>query len=141
QGLDIETTIDINIQDVAEDALHRALKMHRADYGCVMLMEVATGEIKAMANLGRDRKGNYVEKYNYAVGNHGLTDPGSTFKLASMMALFEETNLEPTDSVDTGNGKYLFYNRAIYDTKPGGYGKLTLQHAFEKSSNIAVMKE
>lgn len=141
QGFDIESTIDVNIQDVSQDALLRALQHHKANYGCVLLMEVATGEIKAMANLGRDKNGNYVEKYNYAVGNHGLTDPGSTFKLASMMALFEDTKIEPTDTVDTGDGRYLFFNRAIYDTKPGGYGKITMQSAFEKSSNIAVMKK
>jgi cell division protein FtsI (penicillin-binding protein 3) len=139
QGLDIESTIDVNIQDVAQASLQNALEHHKANYGCVVLMEVATGEIKAMANLGKDKNGNYVEKYNYAVGNHGLTDPGSTFKLASMMALFEETEVEPHDTVDTGNGWYQFYNRSIYDTK--GYGKITLQEAFEKSSNIGVMKK
>jgi cell division protein FtsI (penicillin-binding protein 3) len=139
QGLDIESTIDINIQDVAEASLYNALNRHQANYGCVVLMEVATGEIKAMANLGRDKNGNYIEKYNYAVGNHGLTDPGSTFKLASMLALFEETSVEPHDTVDTGNGSFYFYNRRISDTH--GYGKLTIKEAFEKSSNIAVMKK
>jgi cell division protein FtsI (penicillin-binding protein 3) len=75
-------------------------------------MEVKTGEIKAIANLGKV-PGGYGETYNYAVGNQGLTDPGSTFKLASMMALFDNTNVQPTDSLDTGEGKKDFYDKVI----------------------------
>lgn len=139
-GIDIQTTIDINIQDVAESSLLRHLSEHDADYGCVALMEVKTGEIKAMANLGKLSKGVYAENYNYAVGNQGLTDPGSTFKLASMIALFEESNVSPEDTVDTGNGELNFYDRVLHDSKPGGYGKITVQEVFEHSSNIGVAK-
>ena len=137
-GLDIQTTLDINLQDVAEASLGRALRAHRADYGCVVVMEVATGEVKAMANLGRVSEGNYAEKFNYAVG--GLTDPGSTFKLPTMIALLEETALSPTDSIDTGNGIFKYYNLRIKDTHHGGYGKITVNQAFEKSSNVAFAK-
>ncbi len=137
-GLDVQTTIDINLQDVAEDALLRALVRHEADYGCIVVMEVRTGAIKAMANLGLNKQGHYHERYNYAVGNQGRTDPGSTFKLASFMALFEETNLRPTDSVETGNGEFRIYQNVLRDSKPGGHGKITLQEAFEKSSNVAI---
>lgn len=137
-GWDIETTLDVNLQDVAESALLKHLLMHEADYGCVMVMEVQTGEIKAMSNLTRSDNGEYREVYNYAV--QGLTEPGSTFKLASMMALFEETNLSLKDSIDAGNGTYEFYGVEINDSKPGGYGKISVQQAMEKSSNIAVMK-
>jgi cell division protein FtsI (penicillin-binding protein 3) len=140
EGLDIQTTIDINLQDVAETALHNALLRHQANYGCVVVMEVKTGHIKAIANLGANGRGGYVEDYNYAVGSQGRTDPGSTFKLASYLALFEETSLIPEDSIDTGNGKFDFYGNYLTDTKPGGYGKITLQEAFEKSSNIAISK-
>lgn len=140
EGLDIETTIDINLQDVAAASLQRHLTMHDADYGCVVLMEVKTGEIKAMVNLGRSSQGGYEENYNYAVGNQGLIEPGSTFKLASMIALFENTNLKPTDTIVTGQGEYEFYDRVMADSKPGGYGTITVQEAFEKSSNIAVAK-
>lgn len=140
QGMDIQTTIDINIQDVAESSLLNHLTMHDADKGCVILMEVATGEIKAMANLGKLNTGGYTEIYNYAVGNEGLTEPGSTFKLASMIALFEETNIELTDTIETGNGTFEFYDRVMTDAKPGGYGKITVQEAFEKSSNVAVSR-
>ncbi|WMJ75505.1 penicillin-binding protein [Cytophagaceae bacterium ABcell3] len=140
QGLDIVTTIDINLQDVAESALMRHLQEHDADYGCAVLMEVKTGEIKAMANLTKRNNGAYIEDINYAVGNQGLTEPGSTFKLASMIALLEDAKLDPTDSVDTGEGVYEFYDKKMTDSKPGGYGKITLNHAFEKSSNIAVSR-
>lgn len=140
-GIDIVTTIDINIQDVAEASLRNHLAAHDADYGCVVLMEVATGEIKAIANLGKVGEGRYAENYNYAIGNQGLTEPGSTFKLASVIALFEDTDINLADTIDTGNGEYEFYDRVMRDSKPGGYGKITLQEAFEKSSNIAISKK
>jgi cell division protein FtsI (penicillin-binding protein 3) len=140
-GLDIVTTIDINIQDVAESSLLNHLTKHDADYGCVVLMEVATGEIKAIANLGRVNTGVYTEDNNYALGNAGLSEPGSTFKLASVMALLEETDIQLSDSIETGMGEYDFYDRTMRDSKPGGYGTLTLQQAFEKSSNIAISKK
>jgi cell division protein FtsI (penicillin-binding protein 3) len=140
QGIDIKTTIDINIQDVAEASLYNHLKKHDAEYGCVVLMEVKTGEIKAIANLGRTPSGNYVENYNYAIGPQGLTEPGSTIKLASMIALFEETNIQLDDTVDTGDGKYVIYDRTMTDSKDGGYGVLTVKEVFEKSSNIGVSK-
>lgn len=139
-GLDIQTTIDINLQDVAESALLAALKEHQAEMGCVIVMEVKTGEIKAISNLKRNARGQYGEVYNYAVGTHGLREPGSTFKLASFMALFEETRLKLTDSIATGGGELKFYSETVRDHKPGGYGTITIQEAFEKSSNIAVAK-
>ncbi|MEQ9426215.1 MAG: penicillin-binding protein [Cyclobacteriaceae bacterium] len=139
-GLDIETTIDVNLQDVAESALLRALKDHNADYGTLVLMEVETGEIKAMSNLSKNSEGNYWERYNYAVASQGSTEPGSTFKLASMIALLEDSRVQITDSIDTGNGEYQFYNLTMKDHKPGGFGKLTVQEVFEKSSNIGIAK-
>ncbi len=141
QGIDIQTTININMQDVAESSLLRHLTAHDADYGCVVLMEVATGEIKAIANLGKQAPGVYAENYNYAVGNQGLTDPGSTFKLASVIALFEDSNIELEDSVETGTGTFEFYDRLMTDSKPEGYGTITFQEAFEKSSNIGISRK
>lgn len=138
EGMDIETTIDINLQDVSESALLKALIQHQADYGSVVVMEVKTGEIKAISNLKGYEDGRYREVYNYAV--QGLTEPGSTFKLASMIALLEDSNLQLTDSIDTGEGAYEFYDRTMRDHKRGGYGKITVQHAFEVSSNIAISK-
>lgn len=139
-GVDIQTTIDINIQDVAEASLLRHLGRHDADYGCVVLMEVKTGEVKAIANLGKLGKGAYAENYNYAVGSQGLTDPGSTFKLASMIALLEDSNISLEDSIETGTGAYDFYDRVMRDSKPGGHGTITIREAFEKSSNIAISR-
>ncbi|MBF9255407.1 transpeptidase family protein [Pontibacter sp. 172403-2] len=140
-GYDITTTIDINLQDVAENALYKTLEKTDADHGCVILMEVKTGEIKAIVNLGKTT-GGYIEDYNYAVGSQGRTEPGSTFKLASMMAMFEYTNnnLKLTDTVDTGNGVYRIKNTTMSDSKHGGNGKITVQEVFEKSSNIGVAK-
>ena len=102
-GLDIQTTLDINLQDVAETSLFKAMHEHDADEGTVVVMEVKTGHIKAISNLSREGE-QYYEKYNHAVG--GLFEPGSTFKLLTMMALLEETNIELNDTVNTGNGEY-----------------------------------
>jgi cell division protein FtsI (penicillin-binding protein 3) len=137
-GYDIKTTLDINLQDVAENALEKALVSHNAEYGCVVLMEVKTGEIKAIANLGKVGEGEYFENYNYAVANQGLTEPGSTFKLASMMALFEDSNVQLSDTVDTGNGKKSFGGVTMTDSKEGGYGRLSVEDVFAKSSNVGV---
>lgn len=139
-GYDIQTTINVNLQDVTETALLKHLEKHQADYGVVVLMEVKTGEIKAISNLSRNKEGQYYERYNYAVGNQGAREPGSTFKLASMIALLEDSELKLSDSVDTGDGKMNFFDEVMKDHKPGGYGKLTIQEVFEKSSNIGVAK-
>ena len=139
-GWDIETTLDVNLQDVTESALLKALKDHQADYGTAVVMEVATGEIKAMSNLSRSKKGFYYEQYNYAVGQNGLTEPGSTFKLATMIALLEEHTISLYDSIATGNGKQKFYNNTVRDHHEGGYGTITIKEAFEKSSNVAMAK-
>jgi cell division protein FtsI (penicillin-binding protein 3) len=137
-GFDVHTTIDINLQDVAQNALLRALEKHSASYGTVVLMEVKTGKIRAIANLTRQEGGGYAETLNHAVA--GLNDPGSTFKLASMIALLEQGEINLEDSIDTGNGVKEFYNREMKDesAKKGGYGKITIQQVFEKSSNVGV---
>jgi cell division protein FtsI (penicillin-binding protein 3) len=135
-GHDIITTIDINIQDVAEDALLRQLILNGADHGCAILMEVKTGKIKAIANLGRNKDGTYTEKYNYAIGES--TEPGSTFKLFSLMAALEDHKITLTDSVDTHGGITRYANRTMKDSHPGSYSWLTVQRSFEKSSNVGV---
>ncbi len=136
-GLDIHTTIDINLQDVAETSLHRAMQMHQADEGTVVVMEVATGHIKAVSNLSAV-EGGYSEHFNHAVG--GSIEPGSTFKLVTLMALLEDTNIDLTDSIETGRGEYLFYNRKVRDHHEGGFGKISVQQSFELSSNVAMAK-
>src|SRR5687767_6256605 len=137
-GLDIQTTLDINLQDVAETALHKAMMAHNADDGLVMVMEVATGEIKAISNLSSDGHGSFHEKFNF--GTAGSFEPGSTFKLVTMIALLEDTNVQLTDSIDTGNGEYLFYNVKVRDHEEGGLGKVTIQEAFEHSSNVVMAR-
>ncbi len=140
-GFDIQTTMDINIQDVSETALLRQLINKDAEFGCVIVMEVATGHIKSIINLQKNKNGKgYGEYYNYAVGEQGLTEPGSTFKLLSMMALLEEGKVGLKDTIDTGKGTYRFYDRNMNDAKNGGYGKITVREAFEKSSNVGISK-
>ncbi|MBL4624906.1 MAG: transpeptidase family protein [Flavobacteriales bacterium] len=137
-GCDIVTTIDVNIQDVAHRALMEQLQLHNAHHGCVVLMEVQTGDVKAIANLSRGTDGEYYEQYNYAIGES--TEPGSTFKLASVIAALEEGLVDVTDSVETGKGAYQFYDQVMRDSKYGGHGKMTFGEALVVSSNIGISK-
>lgn len=134
-GMDLYTTIDVNYQDMAETALRSALQKYNAAKGCVIVMEVATGEIRAMANLTRqgDR---YVENFNHALA--GRTDPGSTFKLATMMALLEEKAISLNQLVATGGGSMRYNGLGIHDAKRGGSGTITARQVFEKSSNVGT---
>jgi len=132
-GADVITAIDINIQDVAENELMRQLKYQNARHGTVVLMEVETGYIKAIANLTMGADSNYYEFYNHAVGLK--TVPGSTFKLATIMALLEDKKASLNQMVNA-TGAYDFYDVTLHDSRPGGYGKITLKEAFEKSSNV-----
>jgi len=137
-GCDLYTTLDVNIQDVATNALRKELKNHNASHGCAVLMEVKTGYIKAIANLTRTADSTYHEVYNYAVGE--ATEPGSTFKLASLMAAFEDGLIDLTDTVDTKNGQYRFYDRIMRDSNGEGHGKVDVLTAFQKSSNVGVSR-
>ncbi len=137
-GMDLVTSIDINIQDVAENALKRQLEMHNADHGCVVLMEVETGFIKAIANLSNRHETGYYEYYNYAVGE--ATEPGSTFKLAALMAAIEDGFVDINDSIDTKNGQHRFHDRIMRDANQRGYGKISVKEAFVKSSNVGISR-
>lgn len=137
-GFDVHTTINLNIQDVAENALLKQLTLHDAHHGCVILMEVETGEIKAIANLSKDDDGDYWEYYNYAIGES--TEPGSTFKLASLVTALEDGYISLTDSIDTGDGEAEFHGEVMHDSKEDGYGKISIERAFAVSSNIGVMR-
>ncbi|MBL7112566.1 MAG: cell division protein, partial [Bacteroidales bacterium] len=137
-GYDVVTTIDIDIQDVAENALLKQLERHNAHHGCVVLMEVSTGDIKAIANLQLDEDDRYKEIYNYAIAES--TEPGSTFKLASLIVAMEDGFIRPDDTIDAGNGSVRFYDKVIKDTRKEGYGKITVKEAFELSSNVAFSK-
>lgn len=135
-GGDIITTIDINLQDVAETALYNQLKAYHAHHGTVVVMEVKTGYIKAISNLTRLKSGEYSEQFNYAIGE--ATEPGSTFKLPVIMAALEDNLISIDDSVDTFNGKVKYYDQIMKDSKEGGYGKISVQRAFELSSNVGI---
>lgn len=139
-GNDVVTTLDIDLQDVATTALLNQLKKNSADHGCAILMEVATGDVKAIANLELGTDGGYHETYNYAVGES--TEPGSTFKLPSLMAALEDGVIDTSDIVDTGNGTVKYYTKTIrdHDIENGGYGKITVKQVFEKSSNVGISK-
>jgi cell division protein FtsI (penicillin-binding protein 3) len=137
-GYDIVTTLDVNLQDVAQNALQRVLANNEADHGCAVVMEVKTGAIKAMANLKRNENGEYVEVMNYAVDE--FEEPGSTFKLVSAMALLEDGYAKPTDSVDVQGGVAKMYGETMKDATKPNKRILTLQESFEKSSNVGISK-
>ncbi|WP_052467124.1 penicillin-binding protein [Psychroserpens damuponensis] len=133
-GYDIYTTIDVNIQDIAHYSLLGQLETYEADHGCAVVMDVKTGEIKAISNLGRSTKGNYYERLNYAVGESH--EPGSTFKVMALMAALEDRVIDTSTIVDTKKGSKRFYRRTITDSR--GYGKISAARALEVSSNIGM---
>ncbi|MBA1340633.1 MAG: hypothetical protein C5S40_00665 [ANME-2 cluster archaeon] len=136
-GQDIITTIDINIQDVAESALHQHLIQHQAFQGCAILMEVSTGEIKAIANLRKDEQsGQYVESYNYAIAEK--IEPGSTFKLPTIVALMEDDKIRLSDTIDIEDGWHMYHGHTMRDVKKIRDGRITIRESFEKSSNVGI---
>ncbi|RME95917.1 MAG: PASTA domain-containing protein [Bacteroidetes bacterium] len=140
-GEDVVTTLDVNLQDITEKALLRGMQRHQPDWGTAIVMEVETGAIRAIANLGRDDAGQgYYEMYNYAIAMS--TEPGSTFKLASIMALLEDGYVKLTDSVDIEHGKTVFYDTEMVDSSPmsAHLDSTTVQRAFEMSSNVGIAK-
>lgn len=137
-GNDIVTTIDIELQDVLEHALLKALQSTKADHGCAVLMEVSTGKIKAIANLGKRSNHKYDEIFNYAVGE--TTEPGSTFKLMSALALIDDGYVTPETKVDIENGKKKFNDLWMKDAKEHDYREVSFQFCFENSSNVGFSK-
>ncbi|MBE50788.1 MAG: hypothetical protein CMP51_03765 [Flavobacteriales bacterium] len=145
-GMDVKTTINVAFQDIAENALRRQLNLVNAKWGSVVLMDVSTGDIKAIANLHIDTSsGRYFDSKNHAILSS--IAPGSTFKLASLMAILEDDYIGINDTIDTGNGKYTFFKNnskknqyLIRDTKKGGYGRISLSDVFVKSSNIGISR-
>ncbi len=137
-GYDVYSTIDVNIQDIAHHALLGQLEKYKADHGCVIVMETKTGEIKAISNLGRTETGKYYERLNYAIGESH--EPGSTFKLMSLVVALEDKVVDTSTVIDTENGRFKVYNKTVRDSKWGGYGKVSLAKAFEISSNTAFAK-
>ncbi len=139
RGDDIVTTIDVNLQDITHEALLRGLKYHNADHGTAVLMEVETGAIKAISNIGKADQG-WFEIYNYAVG--AATEPGSTYKLASMLALLEDGYVKLDDSIDIEHGKTMFYEEEMLDASATSFNMdtISIRTAFEMSSNVGIAK-
>ena len=137
-GLDVRTTLDIDLQDITERALLRAVQENDAKYGTAIVMEVETGAIRAIANLGRSKSGKVGEIYNYAVGT--ATEPGSTFKAASMLALLEDGYVHLNDTIDLERGRTQFYEEDMEDSSPHGIRLTSVQQAFEISSNVGIAK-
>lgn len=139
-GVDIYTTIDIDIQDITEKSLTDKLKEIDAESGTVIVMEVETGEVKAITNMARIREGVYAETKNHAVADE--IEPGSTFKVASMLVALDDGLVKPSDSIDTGNGIFMYKGARMTDhnAHKGGYHVISAEEAIWFSSNIGVAK-
>jgi cell division protein FtsI (penicillin-binding protein 3) len=137
KGMDIQTTIDIGVQDVAHHALLGAVEKHRADFGVAIVMEVKTGKIKAISNLRKVKDG-YAEIYNDAIGTR--IEPGSMIKLATMMALMEDNLVDLDERVKVSKGAGRFCNRELKDSHPVDFDYTTARHAFEISSNVGMAR-
>jgi cell division protein FtsI (penicillin-binding protein 3) len=133
EGADLITSIDMEIQEVAHSELYRQLKNQGAKSGCAIVMDVKTGFVRAVSNLQMASDGEYYELYNHAIGTKEV--PGSTFKLASLMAALEDQKITLDDTVNA-DGEYQFYNLKLTDSNPYGYGRITIRRAFELSSNV-----
>lgn len=138
QGYDVHTTIDTQIQDAVHHELLYQLEKYEADHGTMIVMETKSGKVKGISNLARTSKGKYYEKLNYGIWES--QEPGSTFKLMSLIAALEDGAVSPKDSVDTGNGVLKFYNEEVKDSNRRGYGVITVSKAFEVSSNTGIVK-
>ncbi len=139
-GMDIVSTINVEIQDIAEKALLDKLSEINATAGYAVVMEVKTAEIKAIVNMSKRRDGRYAERRNGVVADE--SEPGSTFKVASLMALLDEGKATLNDTIDTGNGIYNYGKRSMEDHNynRGGYGRLALENALNASSNIGISR-
>ncbi len=136
-GKDIVSTIDVFIQDVAENALMNMMVKNEAEHGCAIVMEVKTGKIKAIANLGRRSNGTYWEDLNYAMTK---SEPGSTFKLATLMALLDDKKVKLNDLVNLEGGTWHINGQTVYDAEQHGLYNASIQQAFEHSSNVGMAK-
>ena len=139
EGYDLHTTIDLKIQEFTHNELLMQLEKFEADHGTAIIMETNTGNILGISNLGRNSEGNYYERLNYAIGER--YEPGSIFKLMTLIAALEDGVVKHTDSVDTKNGRLkINENYEVRDSNRKGYGKITIAKAFEVSSNTGMVK-
>ena len=137
-GMDVVTTLDLDVQDVADKYLREQMIAQNAICGTTIVMEVKTGEIIAMVNLGRTPSGNYAERENYAIGRS--TEPGSTFKLASMLLLLEDANMPLSQTYDTGNGRVVMVGGIRVQDSHAGFHDMDFRTAVAQSSNVYFAK-
>ncbi len=137
-GKDVITTLNVNMMEIAETALLKQLQNLDAKHGTAIIMEVETGDIKAMANLSKMEDGKYQESFNFAIGQS--SEPGSTIKLASLISLLEDGKVDLNHEINTQGGTIKFGDFTIRDSQKGGYGTITVKQAFEHSSNVAFAK-
>jgi len=140
EGKDVITTINVNLQDYAQTALGKQMEISQAEWGTAIVMEVKTGNIKAIANMGRKKDGTYGETYNFAFGHAGCSEPGSTFKLMSLMVAMEEGYVDTMDMFDTGRGEWEYKGQKMLDSDKAGHGLISMKRIFELSSNIGTAK-
>lgn len=138
KGANLITTIDVGIQDIVHDELLSAVQKHKARAGTAIVMEVATGKIRAISNFKLNQNGSYAELYNYGVGER--SEPGSTFKLATTMAMLEAGYVNPDSEVDLEGGIKKFYDLWMHDSERHGLRTVNLKTAFAKSSNVGIAK-
>ena len=137
-GKDIVTTIDVFVQGITENALMKMMIQNEAEHGCALVMETKTGKIKAIANLGKRNDGSYFEDYNYAINP---TEPGSTFKLVTLMSLLEDKKVSLDQIVNVQNGVWQTAGQTVYDDDDmRGKTDITVKQAFEFSSNVGMAK-
>jgi cell division protein FtsI (penicillin-binding protein 3) len=136
-GRDLITTLDVNIQDITENALMKMMIENACEHGTAIVMEVKTGKIKAIANLGRQKDGTYFEDLNYAITK---SEPGSTFKLLTMLAVLEDKYVKLNDNVNLEGGVWKVAGRTVYDSEKHGRQGVTVKQAFELSSNVGMAK-
>lgn len=136
-GKDIVTTLDVFIQEITENALMKMMVKNEAQNGCAIVMETKTGKIRAIANLGRRSDGTYFEDFNYAINP---SEPGSTFKLATMLAVLEDKKVNLNSTVDLQGGVWKINGETVYDSEPHGRNAVTVKQAFELSSNVGMAK-
>jgi cell division protein FtsI (penicillin-binding protein 3) len=137
-GKDIVSTIDVFIQEITENALMKMMEKNEAEHGCAIVMETKTGKIKAIANLGKQNNGSYSEDLNYAITTR--SEPGSTFKLATLMALLEDKKTTLNDIVDLEGGTWKVGGLTVFDSEQTGHRGVTVKQAFELSSNVGMAK-
>lgn len=137
-GNDVHTNIDITMQEVAQTALYRCMLRHNAEHGCAIVMETATGKIKAIANLGKNQEGQYIEDYNYAIAEKN--EPGSTFKIAALTTLLDKNLVTDTTLVDIEGGQKKYADKTMTDSHYYPYNEITLSKAIEISSNVGISK-